>query len=456
MNTPKWAALTEKLANNPEPKVRRKACQRLAATRDPAVIPSLRRAYFEDQDDRVRDAAREALARFKAMEAGQPTRQVVPSERILAILLGGLSVVFVITLVVNIAGMIGSDDAESGEPNDIFNPTDRMVLVDQISERLDAAQTLVGHLRTAIDTYNTSGQLVCDVANQLPPALGFSEMDKKTYPDLGITADKFDAALNPLNTVLVLLSQACVDPSKQTTNVLNAVPKLDQAEAQIDEVAMLLQTAITNPAATVGPTVTPLPTWTPTPTLTHTPAPPTATVPATETPLASDTPPPTPTSEHSPTPSNTPTPVATLPFPALDYPQILSALSERLVVIGDIKNSYGSGMLDQWQKVQDGEAASTTICDNLQDWPTVFSLTPEQQALLDAPSAADSTLEEAIRLQIEGINLAVQARALYERDCPGGSLSISLEQGIALSEEALSKLQEFQRLVEDIRNRTEN
>jgi hypothetical protein len=67
MNQTKWEIWTEQLLNSADPKARRKACQKLAATRDPAVIPFLRRAYLEDDDESVRDAARDALAYFKAV-----------------------------------------------------------------------------------------------------------------------------------------------------------------------------------------------------------------------------------------------------------------------------------------------------------------------------------------------------------------------------------------------------
>jgi hypothetical protein len=161
----------------------------------------------------------------------------------------------------------------------------------------------------------------------------------------------------------------------------------------------------------------------------------------------------TPTPLHSPTPSGTPTPLPTLPFPALDYPQILDDLSERYMVIGDIKNSYGSGMLDQWRKVEAGEVVSPTLCVALSEWPVAFSLTPEQQAILDAPGVADPALEEAIRLQADALALALEARMLYERDCPGGTLNVSMIRGISLSEDALSKFQASQMLVEEIYDR---
>ncbi len=455
MNAPKWAALTEKLTNHPDPKVRRKACLRLAATRDPEVILSLRKAYYEDQDERVREAARDALARFKTLAAEQSTRRFPLSDRVLNVILGVLVVIFVVSLALNIVRMLG-DVSTKKQPDDqsgVFNPTDRTVLVAQIEERLGAAQTLSENLRTIIINYNQSGQVVCDPANQIPAALAFSEMDKKTYPDLAVIANKFDASLNPLTTALVLLNQACSDPNKQTVNVVEAGPKLEQTEAQLSEVASLLQMAITNPAATVGPTVTPLPTWTPTPTITNTPAPPTATLPVTATLVETSTPIHTLTPTISPTPTLTLTPRPTLPFPALDYPQILNDLSARYIVMGDIKNGYGSGMLDQWNKVKDGGAASTSLCDHLQLWPDAFALTPEQQALLDAPNVADPSLERAIQLQAEGLDFARRARELYERDCPIGALNTSMAQGIRLSEDALGRFEASMQFVEEISNR---
>jgi hypothetical protein len=110
-------------------------------------------------------------------------------------------------------------------------------------------------------------------------------------------------------------------------------------------------------------------------------------------------------------------------------------------------------MLDQWRKVEAGETVSASLCGNLRDWPETFSLTPEQQAILDAPTVDDPTLREAIQMQAEGLDLARQARELYERDCPTGTLNVSMLRGIALCEEALIKFQTSQLRVEEIYNR---
>jgi hypothetical protein len=137
----------------------------------------------------------------------------------------------------------------------------------------------------------------------------------------------------------------------------------------------------------------------------------------------------------------------------LDYPTILDALSERYIVIGDIKNSYGTGMLDQWETIAEGGQASTTICGNLREWPETYSLPPDQQAILDDPTVADPMLEEAIQLQAEAMGKALEARELYERDCPTGTLNVSQIRGISLSEEALNKFRESQQLVDQIYDR---
>ncbi|MBN1565004.1 MAG: HEAT repeat domain-containing protein [Anaerolineae bacterium] len=455
MSTPKWAALTEKLTNDPDPSVRRKACQRLVATRDPEAIPLLRKVYLEDQDEHVREAAQNGLARFKARQTGQSVRQFPLSDRVLTMILGALTLVFTITLGLNIVGMLGNDDDDgpSDEPVEVFNPTDRNVLVGQIQERLQEAQTLVGVLAQLQSDPNN---MTCDPANQVPLPLAFSEMDQKTYPDLALLANKFDASLNSLTASLVLLNQACTDPNVRTAKVIEAGSWLEQANLQLIEVESLLQNAIINPAATVGPTITPLPSRTPIPTVTNTAEPPTITPTATATPLESSTPTATSTPEASATPLPTPTATATLPFPTnLDYTTVLRDLSTRYAVMSDLKSPYGIGILDQWQNIQTNSEAPTN-CETLQAWPEVYSLPPNQLTILNDPTVDDPMLKQAIQLQVEGMALALKAREAFERDCPLGVLADSAEDGITWAQGAWDKFNTSRQYVDLIRARLES
>ncbi len=453
MSIPEWDSLTEQLREDPDPKVRRRACQKLAATRDPAVIPFLRNAYIQDDDEKVRDAARRALTQFKAIHEGKALRRFPVSDRVLRIMLGGLAALFVVSLVLNgLILVLGNDEDSTPKAVEQTIPTSRDELVTRIQDTLRAAKTLDASLRGEITTYNDTGRVACPLTYAIPAPLQLVEIDNYTYPDLEIVAARLDLTLTPLQTALVLLQSACGDPATQTEKVLLSAAKLDQVEGQLKDVGQLLQRAITNPAPTVGPTVTPLPTRTFTPTPTETPVPASATVPPTVTVPATDTPMPTFTPTVTPSPTLTMTPTPTLPFPGLDYPDILSNLSRRYIVLGDLQNPYGTGMIDQWQKAQESGQSSASYCHPV-EWPASFALTSQQIALLQAPDVADPQLEDAVRLQQEGIDLAFQARAIYERDCYALNLASSAQQGIALAQEALDKLTQSQYLTDAIRAR---
>ncbi len=459
MSNPNWDALTEQLRDDPDANVRRKACQQLMATRDPAVIPFLRNAYLQDEDEKVRAAAHEALATFKAIQEGRTVRQFPISNRVLTILCGGLAGLFVLSLILHAVGAIlgGDDDQPASTP--LFQagaiPTDRNTLTTTLQDKLARVQQLSTSLRGEITGYGTSGQVKCPLSYAMPESALLSGIDNYTYPDLKLVAENLDVASLGLQRALLSLNGACADPAAQTERVLQASGALDSADAQIAKSADMLQRAITNPAPTVGPTVTPLPTWTftPSPTATETPITPTAipsaTLPATETAMPSVTPTP------SITPSFTPTPVPTLPFPSFDYAAIERELANRYrTVLGDLKNTYGTGMLDQWQKILDGTPQqSTGSCGSLQEWPQAFALTDDQLAQLHGGQVADPDLEEAVRLQQEGLAYAVQARALFERDCSAFALANSAQEGVALAQQAYDALTQSQYLYDQIRAR---
>ncbi len=453
MNQPKWGTWTEQLLNSTDPKARRTACQKLAATRDPAVIPFLRKAYLEDGDESVRDAARDALAYFKAVGEGKRMGRTLPvSERALRILLGALAILFVISLLLNGLQIISSRDNKDDSKKHaiVGDPTDRNALVKRIQDQLGQARALSASLRGEIDHYNTAGQVACPLTYTMPEPVALAEIDKYTYPDLRTAGDKLDVTMFPLQAALVLLNSACSDPTQQTARVLEASGKLDQVDSQLSEVDLLVQTAIIYPAPTVGPTETPLPTWTFTPTATFTATPITPTLPPSETSPATETPIP-PKETLTPTPTLAPT--ATLAFPPdLDYSAILKQLRERDVIMADLKNTFGDGMIDQWENARNNIPNAPSRC-TFDPWPAPFELTPEQLAALNAPGVADPQLEEAVRLQREGISLAQQARALFEPACAALTLASSADQGVRIATQALEKLTEAQSIADEIRAR---
>ncbi len=457
MSKPSWDDLTGQLSDAKHPRQRRAACRKLAATGDPAVIPFLRNAYLQDDDEGVRDAAREALAVFKARQEGHSARRFPPGRRFLRVVTGVLAVLLLLSLALNGLALLSKDGDEGDDQpsGSLFDqpPSPRDEVIAQIEARLREAETLTASLRAEIAESDATGQLACDFEYSVPEPVGLAAIDQVTYPDLHIAALNVDVALPTLQKALLLLNGACRNLTTRTERILASAVELDKVDGQLQEAGKQLQRAIVSPAPTVGPTVTPLPTHTATPSLTPLPATLTATVLPSATLPASSTPTPTVSPTPTRTPTATPSLTPTLPFPDLDYRAILSALRERYAVMGDLKNNYGTGIIDQWEQARSPQGqASTSYCAQ-DDWPAAFALTPEQQALLDSPNAADPQLADAIRLQQEGLALALQARALYEADCWGYNLADSAEQGLALANEALTRLTQSQNLYDLIRAR---
>ncbi len=457
MNKPSWDDLTGQLSEAKRPRQRRIACRKLAKTGDPAVIPFLRNAYLQDDDEGVRDAARQALAVFKARQEGRSTRRFPPGRRFLRVVAGVLAVLLLVSLALNGLTLLGEDnDEETDQPSgSIFDqpPSPREDVLAQVESRLRDARQLATDLRGEIAISDATGELTCDFDYSVPEPVGLAAIDQVTYPDLHIAAMNVDAALPALQRALLLLNIACQNPVTKTERILASAVELDKVDNQLQEASEQLQRAIVSPAPTVGPTVTPLPTATATPSLTPTPTTPTATVPPSATVPASVTPTPTLSPTPTRTPTVTPPPTATLPFPDLDYRAILAALRERYAVMGDLKNSYGTGMINQWEQALSPQGQTATSYCTLTHWPAAFALTPEQQSLLDSPTAADPQLADAIRLQQEGLALALEARALYEASCWDYNLAGSAEQGLALANDALARLVQSQNLYDLIRAR---
>ncbi|MCZ7540692.1 MAG: HEAT repeat domain-containing protein [Anaerolineae bacterium] len=461
MSKPSWDDLTGQLSEAKRPRQRRAACRKLARTGDPAVIPFLRNAYLQDDDEGVRDAARLALATFKARQEGRSTRRFPPGRRLLRLVTGALAALLLASLALNGLALLSDDESADQPSGSIFDepPSPRREVIAQVETRLGDARQLAADLRNEIAISDATGDLTCDFAYSVPEPVSLAAIDQVTYPDLHIAAMNVDAALPALQKALMFLDIACQNPAIKTERILASAVELDKVDNQIQEASEQLQRAIVSPAPTVGPTVTPLPTATATPSLTPTPTTPTATVPPSATVPASITPTPTvsPTPTISPTPTRTPTttpsPTATLPFPDLDYRAILVALRERYAVMGDLKSSYGIGMIDQWEQALSPQGQASTSYCALERWPTAFALRPEEQALLDSPTAADPQLADAIRLQQEGLALALEARALYEATCWDRNLASSAEQGQALANDALNRLAQSQNLYDLIRAR---
>ncbi|MBN2304004.1 MAG: HEAT repeat domain-containing protein [Anaerolineae bacterium] len=453
MSKANWDSLVDQLRNpDTDVKTRRKACKQLAATGDPAVIPFLRNAFLQpDEDAGVREAARKGLAHFKAQHEGATGRSFPVSDRTLLMILGGLAAIFVISLILHgLTMLLGGDENNQDNQNTFvqLEPTGRDDLIAQISDQIQQTYEDIASIRSVIQTYNDTQTIDCQPTFNRPPGVQLSPVDRDIYRrDLTNVADNFNVVLLSLQKAQVRWDLACTTNEIQINAILEASAALDETENGLQPVQTALQQAIDNP-----PTPTPTPTATHTPTLSPTPLPYTATSQPTVQPTAENTATPTVTPTLTPTLTNTPSPTATLPYPALDYPGILRELRDRSLIMGDLDSNYDNGIINQWRAVQDPDYTATQRC-TFDPWPAAFDFSQAQLAELARNDVADPELRDAVRLQQEGIALAIQARAMFEPDCAAGTLANSVAQGLPLAEQALEKLEESQVLADAIRAR---
>ncbi len=461
MNTTERTALLEQLRTATKPKDRLKACRRLAKTRDPEVIPALVQAYQHDQDEKVRTAARDALARFKGMQ------RKPGANRLSGVVFGVLALALIVSLGLHGRAWL-QDNNDSADPVDVVVPTrqlqvtDRNTLIVELGSKMSEAQALATNLRVETQKYNNTGHVDCPISYTVPAPIELAEDDQYVFPDIRLFANTYDTLPPKFEIAVKLLDNACLNPDDQTNSVIKTAQRLDDIDAQLAQLNTLLQNAINNPAPTVWPTAPPV---TPTPTNTLPPATATpvpdstsaAPAPADGTPVGAvpaANPSATAAPEASPTPQPTitPTPEPTLPRPDLDYAAILAALDARFTqdFLLDLQNPYGTGMLDQWRQALTDRGQTTTNYCQFSTWPDTYTLPPDQQALLNAPGTADPQLEEALASYQEGTALATQALELYIRDCASVQLARSAEQGIALLSEAVKKLDRAQTLLNEI------
>lgn len=465
MSNPEWDDLIVKLKKETDTKTRREGYKLLAEARDPTTIPALRDAYKNDPDDKVKAIARDALARFKAMQ----TSESGGGSRVLNFLLILLVLSFIGSLALNGMALLADDDAdeESTPPFRPLDVTDRSVLVTEMSARFSEHETLSFNLHNEITKYNDTGGVDCEsvASYTIPEPYALSEDNRFVYPDLSGLETKLNAPLPNYEAVINLLEIACRNPDVQTKNIISASEKLNEIDIQLIDIRQTMQQVIDSPAPTNWYTPTPVPpTDAPTETPSVTPeavgaAPSetgaefrtTPTVAAAQpTPTQAETATPPPTATLTPIPTATP-----LPLPELDYPTLLADLNSRLTeeFLLDLHNPYGTGMLDQWRQAVSPRGQTTNNYCTLSQWPTAFTLTPEQQALLDDPATDDALLTEAVAQQQRGFELVTQARGLYERDCVNLELADSAERGIDLLETAIEHFETTQTLLDEIAGR---
>jgi hypothetical protein len=250
MSEPKLDELAEQL-QDPEPKVRRKACRRLVATKDPQVLPFLRNAYLQDEDEQVHDIAHDGLAAFKAMQTGKRSRV---NERRLRRIVIGLAVVFFVSLLLNVAVMGmdsgGDDSAGSGEDEAALPSTatidpdlsPREKLIATIDRELTQAQHDAQNLRQEIEYYFESAEPVCEANYYRPADLEFTPEQREQYPELVTIADRLNIILDSLRIAQLSWDGRCA--GDVDSDVAGALTRLnDLIDPQLAAIEQQLQAA---------------------------------------------------------------------------------------------------------------------------------------------------------------------------------------------------------------------
>ncbi|HML24573.1 MAG TPA: HEAT repeat domain-containing protein [Aggregatilinea sp.] len=454
MAAPAREELVERLHDS-KARVRRQAVRKLAATRDPSVIPLLRTAYMSDEDDSVRDAAHEGLSMFRAMESGGSSRSFPVSDVVLSRALRVLLILFVVSLLAN--GVLIGINALGGDGESDETTTPRTELIDAFSVRLDQAAEDAKSLRAEIEHHNETDEVVCAATFSRPEPYLLSDADRSAYSDLAAIADSFNPALTELQQAQAAWDTICQQQTASLIQGIEALKHLDHVEAVVDATRVALDTAMQAPVFTPTPpptatsaqpdisatesAVEPEAPATLEPGVTPTGAPPSAA------PTLPPTPAPTGTPTITPTVTQTP-----LPYPNLDYDTILRQLSDRLVIVGDLQNSYQTGMIDYWKRALQGQAVSLTIC-TFPEWPDYFFWNDAQRAELERTDVADPELEQAVTFVNAGLDSALPARELFESSCQSQTLASTADQGLSLAEQAVSDFSDAQKLIEQIRGR---
>ncbi len=125
MTEPAWDRLVEQVSTAPKARARRAACRKLADTGNPAAIPYLRTAYLNDEDESVREAARQGLMRFRAQQEGHHTGGIHLNLRLLRVTFWVLGVLFLLSLGLNALVLVTGDHGQVDT-----SPADRIELAE--------------------------------------------------------------------------------------------------------------------------------------------------------------------------------------------------------------------------------------------------------------------------------------------------------------------------------------
>lgn len=303
-----------KQLSSKDPAVRRAAAEWLGESAEPKAITKLAQVYNRDDNSGVKQAAKEALGKFRALEqaldrgddeqVGEIITRIIKGEApkssggsALGRLVPILAVIFVLLAIANVVVLTGVADtliAQIGatavpttppDPLAVANQTaiaqsnttvaERSVLIDEVRFILTAARNDTLTLQSQYGSVQSGFEIDCTAFfNNMPPYT-MGEASRAAHPDIAAVAERVNGLQTQLgdakrayddacNNNVPLTADAVVAPLATLTALTSILPDIDNAFSAA--------------AAIIIPTVTPLPptpdlSITPTPQFTATPAP---------------------------------------------------------------------------------------------------------------------------------------------------------------------------------------
>jgi hypothetical protein len=269
-------------------KTRANAAKQLGTLERPEAIPRLVDVYQGDSDKNVRNAAADALKRYRAMESRVKPADDTPAPA--SPLLGRLRLLLIVVLVLSIVGNVVVFITKSNAgatPTPVV--TDRAGIITIFQQRVSDAQASTKALRTYYTGVQGGADLRCADADKAAiKSLDVTGIDPGVlapYLDLGPLNGQVNDMIAKVNSLRSDYSDLCaLSDNAKIKDKINTnggpgsyVSSVDSVvNGSIKTVTNSIASAISNPAPTITPTASPteLPTDTATPTVpTDTPAP---------------------------------------------------------------------------------------------------------------------------------------------------------------------------------------
>lgn len=279
-------SLAATLSESDKASARRAAAKKLGTLRDPNAIAPLVRAYQDDEDEAVRQAAADSLRIYRAMQPSEPDpddpfadiNPAQPSDvnalpnlmRMRQLLTVGLVITVALNLVTFLFGG-GAQSAESITPTAVA-PTPRQALIDLLRMRLSAVESEAPSLRqpyvdlkVEVEDLNSLPKCVTLPEKQLSAGT-LQPVDAQTYPDLPPVQQAIDTAIGKFLALRAKYAELCAfqDVGQLQARLLTeggASALVTQVDALLNQdlsaARLALETASARPEPTAQPTAAP-------------------------------------------------------------------------------------------------------------------------------------------------------------------------------------------------------